>query len=307
MDLTQDGNTLHLPEGLSARPLTMSDARAVFEVMAAQERHDLGEVVIEEADIVGDWQRPSFDVEAGTMGVFDGDRLVGYGEVTASWRGDAAVHPDYRGRGIGTAIAGWTQDLARRQGGEVFGMAVPEGSPADRLLESLGYFVRWHSWVLQLPEGRTVEAQPLPEGYTMRTASGADDHRAAWTVIEDAFLEWSERERQSFEDFAATTMERPGFEPSHLRLVVDAGGEVVGACLLVLADDCGYVDRLAVRKDRRGLGLARSLLADAFSQARSHGATRSELATDSRTGALGLYERVGMVVTSTWVHRAVRL
>ena len=298
---------MELPAGLTARPLTQDDARAVFEVMAAQEQHDLGEVVIEEADIVGDWQRPSFDVAASTLGVFDADRLVGYAEVTAGWRGDAAVHPDHRGRGVGTALAAWTQELARRRGGELFGMSVPEGSPGDRLLESLGYFVRWHSWVLELPPGEDVATHPLPEGYSVRTAEGEADQRAAWTVIEDAFLEWSERERQSFEDFAATTMDRPGFQPWNLRLVVGPAGEAVGACFVILADGCGYVDRLAVRRDQRGLGLARALLADAFSLARSHGATRSELSTDSRTGALGLYERVGMVVTSNWVHRAVRL
>ena len=54
-------------------------------------------------------------------------------------------------------------------------------------------------------------------------------------------------------------------------------------------------------------GLARALLVDCFAVAREHGASRSELSTDSRTGALGLYERVGMRVTSTWVHRAIAL
>src|SRR4051794_8114227 len=96
---------LALPAGLTSRPLVMSDARAVFEVMAAQEAHDLGEVAIEEADIVGDWQRPSYDVSAGTVGVFDGDTMVGYAELSGADRGDAAVRPDYRGRGIGTALA----------------------------------------------------------------------------------------------------------------------------------------------------------------------------------------------------------
>ena len=69
---------MQLPGGLSARPLTAVDARAVYQVMAAQELHDLGIVEIEEADIVGDWQRPSFDVPASTVGVFDGNRLVAY-------------------------------------------------------------------------------------------------------------------------------------------------------------------------------------------------------------------------------------
>jgi mycothiol synthase len=298
---------MRLPEGLTARALTEADARGVFEVMAAQELHDLGRVEIEEADIVGDWQRPSFDVAASTVGVFDGDHLVAYAEVGDEGRGDAAVHPEYRGRGIGTALAAWTQDLARERGAPVFGMPVLQGSPADLLLESLGYYVRWTSWLLELPEGARIEAQPLPEGYSIRTADGEADHRAAWTVIEDAFLEWSERDRQSFDDFCATTLRRPGFEPWNLRIVVDPEGNAVGACFLTLNDDTGYVSQLAVRRDRRGLGLARALLADAFANAREHGATRSELATDTRTGALGLYERVGMVVTSTWVHRAVDL
>ncbi len=39
--------------------------------------------------------------------------------------------------------------------------------------------------------------------------------------------------------------------------------------------------------------------------AAEHGAVKSELSTDSRTGALGLYEKVGMKVTSTWVSRAI--
>ena len=72
-----------------------------------------------------------------------------------------------------------------------------------------------------------------------------------------------------------------------------------------VSGEFGYVPALAVRRDQRGRGLARALLADCFGVAREHGASRSELATDSRTGALGLYERVGMAVTSTWVHRAV--
>ncbi|MCW2634859.1 MAG: GCN5-related N-acetyltransferase [Blastococcus sp.] len=298
---------VQLPGELTARPLTEADARAVFEVTAAQELHDLGRVDVDEADIVGDWQQPSFDVSASTVGIFDGDRLVAYAEVGGEDRGDAAVHPQHRGRGIGTALATWTQELARERGSQVFGMSVPQGSPADELLESLGYFVRWNSWVLQLPEGTQIAAQPLPEGYSIRTAEGETDHRSAWTVIEDAFLEWSERQRRSFEDFCARTVRRPGFQPWHLRIVADADGNAVGACFLIVSGEIGYVAMVAVRKERRGLGLARALLADAFANARDHGATHCELSTDSRTGALGLYERVGMVVTSTWVHRAVDL
>jgi mycothiol synthase len=298
---------MELPEGLTARPLTKDDATAVFEVMAAQELADVGEVVIEEADIVGDWQRPSYDLGASSVGVLDGDRLVAYAEVAGSYFGDAAVHPDYRGRGIGTALSVWMRALAAERGLELVGMSVPEGSPADRLLDSLGYFVRWNSWVLQLPEGTEIAAQPLPEGYSIRTAESEADRRALHAVKEDAFLEWSERDRESFEDVEAQTLGRPGFEPWNLRMAVDPAGDCVGGCYLQLSETTGFVSQLATRRDQRHKGLGRALLADAFANASEHGATVSELSTDSRTGALGLYVKVGMVVTSNWVHRAYPL
>ncbi len=297
---------LTLPDGLTDRPLTEADATAVFEVMAAQEAHDLGEVVIEEADIVADWQRPSFEVAAGTVGVFDGEHLVAYDEVSGADRGDAAVHPDHRGRGVGTAIARWMQEKAREGGSSVVGMPVPQGSPGDRLLEALGYRIRWTSWVLQLPEGATVPDREPPAGYTVRAAR-PEEYEACWTVVEDAFLEWSVRERQTFEDFSAGVMQRPGFASWNLRVAVDPDGEVVGFAQIHENVDHCYIDKLATRKDQRGKGLAQCLLIDAFAVAREHGCSRSELSTDSRTGALGLYEKVGMAVTSTWVNRAVDL
>ena len=68
-----------------------------------------------------------------------------------------------------------------------------------------------------------------------------------------------------------------------------------------------FIARSRPRRTQRGRGLAQALLVDAFAAGREHGAIRSELSTDSRTGALGLYEKVGMVVTSTWVNRALDL
>lgn len=303
--------SLALPEGYTVRPLTMSDSRGVFEVMAAQEKHDVGTVEIEEADIVSDWQRPGYVVEDHGIGVLHDGRLVAYAEHVRNDRGDAAVHPDHRGRGLGTALAGWMQDTARAAGSSLVGMPVPEGSPGDRLLEALGYRVRWNSWLLVLPEGASIADRPLPEGYEVRTATEAE-HEGAYQVQEDAFLEWSDRPRDSFEEWSAGTVRRPGFEPWHLRVVVDPAGEVVGMAFLVMAardggGTEGYIDRLATRKDQRGKGLGQVLLVDAFRVAREHGASRSALSTDSRTGALGLYEKVGMVVASNWVNRAIHL
>jgi mycothiol synthase len=297
---------LELPDGYTQRSLVPEDAAAVTAAIAAQEVADVGEVVIEEADIVADWQRPGYDIASGTLGVFYGDVLAAYADVGYRNRCDAAVHPDHRGRGIGTQIARWMQERAREQGWDLVGMPVPEGSPGDVLLESLGYHVRWYSWVLQLPEGATIPERPLPDGYSVRAADESE-HEAAYHVTEDAFLEWAVRERESFEAWQSQTVLRPGFEPWNLRVVTDPSGEVVATALVQMNLDCGYIARLATRKDQRGQGLAQALLVDAFAAAAEHGAVKSELSTDSRTGALGLYEKVGMEVTSTWVSRAINL
>lgn len=299
-----------LPPGLHVRPLTLEDARAVYELMADQEAHDVGEPEVTYADIVTDWQRPSFDVVSSTVGVFDSGRLVAYAEVTGPQRADAAVHPDHRRRGIGTALSRWVRETARARGDRIVGSPVPQGSDGDRLLASLGYGVRWESWILELPPGAEIEPQPLPRGYEIRTAQSEADHRAAWDVVEEAFSEWNQRERQPFEDFATEIFQRPGFEPWHLRLAVAPDGQVVGACHLVherTAPEVAFVQSIGVRRDQRGRGLARALLVDAFGNARRAGAARSELNTDTRTGALGLYEHVGMRVRATWLHRAVEL
>ena len=297
---------MELPEGLSTRPLSRDDAHAVYELMVAQETADLDEVMIEEADIVSDWSPASFDIAGSTIGVLDGDRLVGYGEVGTSGRCDAAVDPAYRGRGIGTAIARWMQDNGRGRGIAEIGMPVPQGSPGDRLLEALGYRVRWESWGLALLDGARVPQRDLPDGYSVREADPSE-YEQVWQVQEDAFLEWSARDREPFEDWRASVIGRPGFEPWHLRVVVDPAGAVVAMAWVQLGLDTAFIARLATTKAERGRGLAQALLVDSFRVGREHGAHRSELSTDSRTGALSLYEKVGMVVTSRWVNRGLVL
>ena len=130
-----------------------------------------------------------------------------------------------------------------------------------------------------------------------------------WHVIEDAFLEWSDREKQTYDDFAAEVWLRPGFEPWHLQVVTGPDGRVAGASFSTIAEGGAetYVSRIAVHRDHRNRGLAQSLLVAAFGTGREHGATSSCLSTDSRTGALSLYEKVGMVPDSVWVHRAINL
>jgi mycothiol synthase len=59
------------------------------------------------------------------------------------------------------------------------------------------------------------------------------------------------------------------------------------------------VSHLAVDRAHRRRGVAQQLLADAYAAARERGVSDAGLSTDTRTGALDLYVRLGMRVKFT--------
>jgi len=325
-----------LPAGLVVRPLDRSDLAAVFEVTYAHERAVLDEPMIELGDLEAEWQRPSFDPARDTVGVFDGARLVAYGEVYQSRRAEVYVHPEWFGRGIGVALMRWSWEMVREAGADLVGQTVPDQAHAAvDLLRRHGYSPLWTSWMLELPADQPLPSVEIPPGYAIRSFQPGSDEQAAYRVVEDAFNEWPDRDPSDYGDWAAGVLGRPGFAPWQLFLAVrtdtnpgndagadsgadpgtDAGAvggeapaadEVVGACHLVISGTSGWVNQLAVAAPHRGQGLAQALLATAFAAARERGSPRGELSTDSRTGALGLYEHVGMHVTAAftqWVKR----
>jgi mycothiol synthase len=294
-----------LPAGLTARPLSLDDTAAVHALTAAYEQALLGEEVSDLEDFEGDFARPSFDPAQDAVLVHDGDDLVAWGEVYRGRRATVVVHPDHRCRGIGGVLADWAVRRASQVGSNRVGQTVPDAdTTATELLSARGWWPLYTSWVLEVPPGSQIAPRPLPDGYRLLPYRPGQDERAAYEVIEQAFDEWPDRDPTSYEDWAAPVLQRPGFEPWQLMLAVTGDDRVVGACHLVVSGDTGWVNQVAVERAQRGKGLAQALLAEAFGAARERGAPRGELSTDSRTGALSLYERLGMQVKSSFTHWA---
>jgi mycothiol synthase len=298
----------HLSPTLVTRPLTPDDLHRVVELVRAAELHDTGSSLIEPEDIRADWARPSYDLGRQSIGYVDAGTLVAYGEVHES-RLEAYVHPDHRQQGIGTALFGWALARGREMGMPRVGQTVPvTNQDAIRLFKRHGARLVWTSWILELPQGSAIAAADLPPGHRLRAFDPDRDSRDVFEVVERAFNEWPNRRPSTYEDWAARVVARDDFEPWQLITVVadsDQGEQIVGACKLSITDEEGWVDAIAVAREARGRGLGRALLVAAFAEARLRGATRSRLNTDSRTGALGIYEHVGMAVTDTYEHYAV--
>jgi len=189
-------------------------------------------------------------------------------------------------------------------------MATCQRQAAIALFEAHGATRLYSSWILELPEGAAIDEQALPPGHRLRTFEPDRDTHAVYRIIEDAFNEWPDRQPSSFGDWQAIAFGRADFAPWQVITVVqevDGVEQLVGACRISVTGTEGWLDQIAVRRDARGRGLARVMLAAAFAEARSRGARCSRLNTDSRTGALGLYEHVGMRVAETYENYAVAL
>jgi mycothiol synthase len=104
-----------------------------------------------------------------------------------------------------------------------------------------------------------------------------------------------------FEEWIDLEVETPSYDPS-LWLLASEGREAVGALSCVVSGDRGWVGELGVRVPWRGRGVATALLHRSFATFAARGLRRVMLNVDSQnsTGAVRLYERVGMRTARAW-------
>lgn len=289
------------------------DARRAYELYRADEATQTTELSVQLEDVLADWSRPSFDPTRDQIFISDPDLpdqpvgTAGIGRTTV-W---IAVHPDHHGRGIGATLARWAEREAMQRGvaapaeGEIaIGQTIPDSATAAAaLLRGRGWEPFYTAWVLQLPPDAPLADSSPPEGVLVRAPIWPDEAHACYAVIEEAFSHWPGRPAQAFEDWNAW-FARDDFDPS-LAVVAESRGEVVGAVMPILPGEF-WIQQVAVRPDHQGRGIGTAMLTTAFRAGRRLGHERIGLSTDSRTGALGLYERVGMRVTASYTnHRKV--
>jgi predicted N-acetyltransferase YhbS len=286
------------PAGLAARSATRGDIDAILALVTSCEIANDGVSEIHPSDIAQTFDLVQSDDRV--LVVDDGGEVVAWATVVGD-RADVDVHPDHRGRRIGAALIAWTEERARASGRTRVRQVVTDADiAARRLFEMHGYLAVQSSWVLENPLQDTPPAVEVPSGIVLRPYEPADAE-AVYRVIEDAFNEWPGREPASFEQWAAHVRDHAAFAPSLSRVAFD-GGQLVGAvlCLDYDGEDEGWVQQLATAATHRHRGIARALLGSAFLAFHGTGKRRVGLSTNSRTGALSLYERLGMRIRRSY-------
>src|SRR5689334_16411362 len=190
-----------LPAGFTARAPREDDPPTICALMTSFDIAYNGFVDIYElADIREEWGRLDLAADAWVIEGPDG-RMAGYGTLTDEGSGrlqaDAYVHPDFWGRGVGTALV----RLMDARAGVLIGRA-PEGArvvvgngvlandfAAHAILEAEGYtLVRTH-WRMAITLDAPPPAPVWPEGIAVRTFERGRDDRAVFEAVEEAFAD----------------------------------------------------------------------------------------------------------------------
>ena len=302
-----------LPEGFRVRAPTLEDATRVLELLNACDLADYGEPDTDLEDVLVDWRRPGFELQVDAVLVLSGkDELAAIGDVYQGKDAAVAVHPQWRGRGVGSYLLDWTEHRAREHAGPgtTLGQFAGGGETGARpLLEARGYapvrFIRR----MELDLLANPPARPeAPGGITIRSFRPGSDDRAVHQLVQEAFAEGWDHQEQPFDEWRAFMMDRDTFDPT-LWFIATHGDEVVGTALCPNYPDMGWIRQVAVRSPHRRRGIGRALLLTALHEFAARGRTRAGLTVeaDNRTRAGSLYEGAGMSMVREFVRLEKRL
>jgi mycothiol synthase len=282
-----------------------NDVAAVAELVIAYERSLYGETGFSLGDLEAEWE--SLDLARDALVLLDVDRVVAYGTLHDRgdlWRVDGYVHPEERGRGLGSELAGALEATAAARGARRIQNSITEPDEAGHaLLAGLGYRpVRvFRELRIDLDEAR--EPPDWPDGLVPEPFDAERDARAFHAAQQEAFADHWEFRPRPFEEWRRFNIDNDRFDASLWR-VVRAGDEIAaGAICEAGRFGGGWIGVVFTRRPWRGRGVGRALLHDAFEKFRELGETSAGLGVDAEnaTGAFQLYESVGMRPVMGWV------
>lgn len=302
--------TASLPRGFLLRRPTMDDIEGVLRLLQICEIELEGrsETTI---DTMRLWfQSPDFTLATDAWLVLSPEgKVIAFASVEHRQHarvfigGD--VHPDYRGRGIGTYLLQLNTDRAYQHIVEApSGVRVAmlsrtdeKNTMAQHLLEKHNFKQIRSFWRMKI---ELHEAPPVPQwadSITVRTL--ADDpslFKAVFEADEDAFQDHWGYVPMNFEEWEHWTSKSEHYDPSLWFLAMD-GNEIAAVSLCGDEKELGgWVHSLGVRRQWRRKGIGEALLYQSFREFYKRGIHEVYLGVDasSLTGATRLYQRVGM-------------
>ncbi|MFL5920855.1 MAG: GNAT family N-acetyltransferase [Gaiellaceae bacterium] len=283
---------------LTLRDATPDDAPAIKRVLDEHALASFGEIELNEEEIRSWFELPRLWVQLAER---DGE-AVGYLDVATEESGHIAVDA----RTVDPEAAPVLVAAAEVHAREAVDAPVLRGfvqgdEPELRsAFEAAGWSPIRHSFQMRIDLDHDIPPPGWPAGLVLRNAREGEEERV-YEAHMDSFQDHWDFRRQRFEDWKryATGGNRHDLS---LWWLVEDGDELAGLSLNAwhFSGDpqFGWVHVLGVRPPWRKRGLGTALLRHSFRDFASRGATRVGLGVDGEntTGAVRLYERVGMRV-----------
>ena len=289
-----------LPDEVTIRAAAPDDAEAIAGMIRASETAVRGSSTVSASDI-GDWMR-LVDLPNASWIFEDAGELVA-GGILMTMRENAdfwgIVHPQAKGRGLGTALLERAEAAARAVPNRAVHVGTfSEDHDAAALLTSRGYRDVRHYFTMVI-ELESAPSPDWPDGIRGDSIT-YEEARAFKDALDEAFRDEWGWEPMEFDEWKRLRLDAPSTDLD-LWFVARDGDELAAAARCESGRwGGGWVGAIGVRPKWRRRGLGLTLLQHAFGEFYRRGERTVRLGVDTQnpTGATRLYERAGMRVES---------
>ena len=307
-----------LPQGYDVRPATLqpADLDAVLALWIAVDIASIGVPDTNAEDVHGTLSDPRLSLPTDSWLVFAPDsRLIAYATVldrnaSELMEGDLYVHPGLASTDEGSAVATCLLEaIEQRAAAMAAERGLPEAEVSFSVVTTEEQLSGWLAnagyenvrRLNRMEVALTGEERPpvLASGVRIRVADETEQgRRTVHRLLFTTFAEHFDTATESYDGWSARMAARSTADPRQW-WIAEIDGEPVGLVMgdLQYADENGgWVKNLGVLKEFRGRGIGRALLQHAFAEFARSGRVKAGLGVDTgnETGALALYESVGM-------------
>jgi mycothiol synthase len=279
------------------RPTSVDEAPAIKALLEEHALASFGEPELSEEEVRSWFGQKNLEFRVVER---DGD-LVGYLDIQLQESGRFPADVRTLDAEAAALLLAEAEQIGRERGANVVRSFVQGDDPVLRpVLEEAGWQPIRYSFQMQIDLDGELPAPEWPDGLSPRNLQLGEEERV-YEAHMDAFADHWEHHRYTYEDWRNFNVGRHSFDPS-LWWLVDEGDELAAISLNAwhFSGDpqFGWVHVLGVRPQWRKRGVGTALLHHSFRDFKERGATRVGLGVDGEnaTGAVRLYERVGMHV-----------
>ena len=280
------------------RDATPDDAPAIKRVLDEHALAAFGEIELNEEEIRSWFTLPRIWIQLAER---DGEPS-GYLDVAAEESGHVAVDARTLDREVAAMLVAAAEAHARKtvEVPVLRGFVQGDEPELREAYEAAGWSPIRYSFQMRIELDHEIPEPEWPEGLVLRNAREGEEERV-YEANMDSFQDHWDFRPASFEDWTRYATGGNRHDLSHWWVVED-GAELAAISLNSWHSSgdphYGWVGALGVRPPWRKRGLGTALLYHTFRDFRERGATRVGLGVDGEntTGAVRLYERVGMHV-----------